>query len=326
MSTENKVALVAFLAFILLGFFILTLLQVLEQRPGSRLRTRLRNALKGSRQDRDRLRADHERAQANARRRLRRKNMGTLGYQLNRLETISGGHGQRVLIITALITSVLVVAVSLFDLLPEALWLRLPIMLAAPIVAVLFIYNKMEAKFQRRFLEQMPEAMDFIVRSSQAGIPPNQAIRTVGEQYPKPLGPEFRRMGDSLLLGNDLQDVLDDASLRINLPDFSFFTICLLLQRETGGPLSEALDNLSGIIRARRDLRLKTRALTAEGRLSSLIMSIMPFIMFGIIYSMNPENMELMFTDSIGKMLLWIAGGMLTIGLILIRKIANMKT
>lgn len=326
MSTENKVALVAFLAFVLVGLFILTLLQVLEQRPGSRLRTRLRIALNRGRQDRDRMRADHERAQANARRRLRRKNMGTLGYQLNRLETISSGHGQRLLIIVAVIAVVLVIAALLFDLLPDSLLLRLPIMLAAPVLAVLFVYKKMETGFQRRFLDQMPDAMDFIVRSSQAGIPPNQAIRTVGEQYPKPLGPEFRRMGDSLLLGNDLQDVLDDAALRINLPDFSFFTVCLLLQRETGGPLSEALDNLSSIIRARRDLRLKTRALTAEGRLSSLIMSVMPFIMFGIIYSMNPENMKLMFTDSIGKMLLWIAGGMLAIGLILIRKIANMKT
>jgi Flp pilus assembly protein TadB len=198
-------------------------------------------------------------------------------------------------------------------------------MLVMPPLAMLFAYNRMEMRFQKKFLEQLPDALDFIVRASQAGVPANHALRTVGEQYPKPLGLEFRRMGDGLLLGNDLQDVLDDAALRVGLPDFSFFSVCLLLQRETGGPLSEALENLSTIIRARRDLRAKTRALTAEGRMSSLAMSVMPFILFGITYASNPENMQIMFTTSTGRLLLWIAIGMLTIGLLMIRKIANMK-
>jgi Flp pilus assembly protein TadB len=325
MSPENKVALIAFLAFVLAGLFILTLLQVLEQRPGSRLRMRLRNALSTGQSDRDRMRAEHERAQVNARRRLRRRAMGPLGYHLNRLETIGSGHGQRVLVAVGLITATLMAAALLIDLLPNPIWLRLPIMLAVPILSMAYAYHWMVARFQKKFLEQLPEAMDFIVRASQAGVPPNHALRTVGEQYPRPLGLEFRRMGDSLLLGNDLQDVLDDAALRVNLPDFSFFSVCLLLQRETGGPLSEALENLSAIIRARRDLRSKTRALTAEGRLSSLAMSIMPFILFGVTYALNPENMQIMFTTDTGRLLLWIAAGMLAIGLLMIRKIANMK-
>jgi Flp pilus assembly protein TadB len=183
----------------------------------------------------------------------------------------------------------------------------------------------METRFQKKFLEQLPDAMDFIVRASQAGVPANHALRTVGEQYPNPLGLEFRRMGDNLLLGNDLQDVLDDAAVRVGLPDFSFFSVCLLLQREIGGLLSEALENLSTIIRARRDLRAKTRALTAEGRVSSLAMSVMPFILIGVTYALNPDNMKIMFTSSTGRLLLWIAAGMLATGLLMIRKIADMK-
>lgn len=325
MSIENKVALIAFLAFVLAGLFILTLSQVLEQRPGSRLRMRLRDALSAGQSDRDRMRAEHERAQAMARRRLRRRAMGTLGYHLNRLETIGSGHGQRVLVAVGLVTAALMIVALLAGLLPDPLWLRLPIMLAAPILSMTYAYHWMVARFQNKFLTQLPEAMDFIVRASQAGVPPNHALRTVGEQYPRPLGLEFRRMGDSLLLGNDLQDVLDDTSLRVNLPDFSFFAVCLLLQRETGGPLSEALENLSAIIRARRDLRAKTRALTAEGRLSSLLMSVMPFILFGVTYALNPENMRVMFDTGTGKLLLWIAAGMLTIGLLMIRRIADLK-
>jgi Flp pilus assembly protein TadB len=325
MSLENKVALIAFMAFVLAGLFILTLLQTLEQRPSSRLRVRMRNALSGGRGDRDRLRADHERARVNARRLLRRRAMGILGYHLNRLESIGSGHGSQILIIAGLSAAALSVIALLAGFLPEPLWLRLPIMLVMPPLAMLFAYNRMEMRFQKKFLEQLPDALDFIVRASQAGVPANHALRTVGEQYPKPLGLEFRRMGDGLLLGNDLQDVLDDAALRVGLPDFSFFSVCLLLQRETGGPLSEALENLSTIIRARRDLRAKTRALTAEGRMSSLAMSVMPFILFGITYASNPENMQIMFTTSTGRLLLWIAIGMLTIGLLMIRKIANMK-
>lgn len=325
MSPENKVALIAFLAFVLAGLFILNLLQVLEQRPGSRLRKRLRGALSTGQPDRDRLREDHERARVHARRRLRRLAMGSLGYHLNRLETVSSGRGQQVLTGVGLLAAALMVAALLADLLPAPLWLRLPIMLAVPALAMAYAYARMVARFQGKFLDQLPDALDFIVRASQAGVPANHALRTVGEQYPKPLGLEFRRIGDSLLLGNDLQDVLDDAALRVGLPDFSFFAVCLLLQRETGGPLSEALENLSGIIRARRELKAKTRALTAEGRLTSLAMGAMPFILFGLISALNPDSMEVMFTTDTGRLLLWIAGGMLTVGLLVIRKIANIK-
>lgn len=325
MSLENKVALVAFLAFVLVGMFILTLLQTLEQRPSSRLRVRLRNALSSGRGDHDRLRADHERARVNARRLLRRRAMGTLGYHLNRLESIGSGHGPQILIVAGLMAAALAVAALLTGALPDPIWLRLPIMLAMPVLAVMFAYKRMETRFQKKFLDQLPDAMDFIVRASQAGVPANHALRTVGEQYPNPLGLEFRRMGDNLLLGNDLQDVLDDAAVRVGLPDFSFFSVCLLLQRETGGPLAEALENLSTIIRARRDLRAKTRALTAEGRVSSMAMSAMPFILFGVTYALNPDNMKIMFTSSTGRLLLWIAAGMLVTGLLMIRKIADMK-
>src|SRR5699024_4447353 len=99
------------------------------------------------------------------------------------------------------------------------------------------------------FIQQLPDAMDAIVRASQAGIPVTQSIREVGGRFTAPLGPEFKRMGDALLLGHELEEVLDEANLRIELPDFSFFTVCVMLQRETGGSIVEALENLSTIIR-----------------------------------------------------------------------------
>src|SRR5690606_1456256 len=137
------------------------------------------------------------------------------------------------------------------------------------------------------FLSQLPDVLDMIIRASQAGVPVTQSIRNVGDAFQWPAGPEFKRIGDSLHLGNDLMVVLDEAEARICLPDFSFLSVCLLLQRETGGSLSETLSNLATVIRSRRDLRLKTRALTAEGRLSGAVISVIPFVILSMLWASN---------------------------------------
>jgi Flp pilus assembly protein TadB len=148
----------------------------------------------------------------------------------------------------------------------------------------------------------------------------------VGLQFAEPLGPEFRRMGDNLLLGNDIGDVLDEAVLRVERADFSFFSVCVLLQREAGGSITEALENLAAIIRSRRDLILKSRALTAEGRTAGLILSLLPFIVVGMLYLVNPSYIEVLFTTGSGRMLLWTAVGMLVVGVLAIRRLSRLRT
>lgn len=326
MSTADLVALVAFAACVLLGLFVLTVMQTLKQRPGSRVRTRLQETLYGSQDPaRQRVLKDLERAQAEARRRRQRQALGGLGYHLNRLDAINGRKGVRVLVLTAVVTLLVLLVIRALGWLPEGFVLNTLAFVGGPIVIVIVAYRKMVERFRLRFLHQLPDAMDLIVRASQAGIPPTQAIRSVGERFDAPLGPEFRRMGDSLFLGNDLEDVLSDAASRIELPDFSFFSVCLLLQRETGGSLAEALENLSGIIRARRDLRLKTRALTAEGRLAGGILAVLPFLITGALILVNPEYVSVLFETEAGQRLLWVAVVMLVIGILLIRKISRME-
>lgn len=326
MSTADLVALFAFGAAVLAGLFVLTVVQALKERPGSRVRSRLRETLHGSK-DPNRLRAlkELERAQIEARRRRKRQQMGSLGYHLNRLDTISDGKGVRILTLTAIVTVVVLFVVQLAGWMPENPWLNGLMYVGAPLLLMVLIYRMLLNRFHLNFLNQLPEAMDLIVRASQAGIPSTQAIRTIGERFDKPLGPEFRRMGDSLLLGNDLEEVLSDATARVELPDFSFFAVCLLLQRETGGSLAEALENLSGIIRARRDLRLKAKALTAEGRFSAAILAALPFIVVGALFVVNPEYIRVLFETPVGQQMLWVAGVMLVIGILVIRKIARME-
>ena len=179
-------------------------------------------------------------------------------------------------------------------------------------------------RFKNTFTIQLSEALDIIVRASQAGIPVAQSIRNIGSQLPAPLGTEFRKIGDSLLLGNDLEQVMNEAVRRIELPDFSFFSVCVLLQKETGGSIVETLENLSDIIRARRDLTLKAKALTAEGRFSGWIMSAIPFVVIGMMSILNPAYIEVLFTTETGNILLWLAGAMLVTGTLIINRLTKM--
>ncbi|WP_397475029.1 type II secretion system F family protein [Pusillimonas sp.] len=326
MSTADLIAIVAFAACVLLGLLALVVNQAMKQRPSSRVRMRLQKVVQGAADPaRQRVLKDLERAQADARRRRRLQSMGTVGYHLTRLHTISGRMGLRLLVGLALFIFVAALAAHHLGWLFESPWLSGVIVLVAPVVVVFIAYGKLIERFRLKFLHQLPDAMDLIVRATQAGVPATQAIRAVGERFDAPLGPEFRRMGDSLFLGNDLQEVLDDATMRIELPDFSFFSVCLLLQRETGGSLAETLENLSGIIRARRDLRLKTRALTAEGRLAGSILAALPFITGGSMLLINPDYIGALFDTQTGRNMLWTAGVMLVLGVVSIRKISKME-
>lgn len=327
MSPVDVITVVVFAAAMLLALAIVVLSDWRRQRPRYRMRERLQHAAGGFSRapGREKILAELRRAQTEARRRRRRETLGSLGYYLNRLDTVAGQGGARRLALSAAAVSVIGLALLLLELIPFSIWVAFLLVVLVPLSVAWGGYGWLVARFRKRFLQQMPDAMDMIVHASQAGIPVTQSIRNVGLRLQAPLGPEFRRMGDSLLLGNDLEDVLDDAALRIELADFSFFSVCVLLQRESGGSIVEALENLSGIIRARRDLQLKARALTAEGRTAGLILSLLPFIVVALMYSVNQAYIEVLFTTDSGRKILWTAIGMLILGTLLIRRISNMK-
>ncbi|OMQ98858.1 pilus assembly protein, partial [Burkholderia pseudomallei] len=181
-------------------------------------------------------------------------------------------------------------------------------------------------RFKQRFLSVFPDALDLIIRAVRAGIPVAQAIGTAGRESEEPVRATFRAMGDALRVGADLKDVLEQQAERLQLADFSFFGVCLVLQRETGGNLTETLENLSGIIRTRRDIRMKTRALTAEGRIASKIIAAVPFAIAGFLFVVNRPYVNLLFHTRAGHKMLILAAVLLTVGLAMIRKIANLDT
>lgn len=206
-----------------------------------------------------------------------------------------------------------------------SLWWAMAVALLAGPAGGFLAFKIMVLRYRQRFLDGFPDALDLMIRAVRAGVPVVQAIISAGRELPDPVGREFRMMGDALRLGMESQDVMDQASSRIGVPDFRFFVVCLQLQRETGGPLADTLENLSAIIRARREVRLKTRALTAQGRASSKIIAAVPVALIGALNYMGGDYMDVLFYTPGGQKILWLAAGLVITGLVVISRMARLE-
>jgi len=175
--------------------------------------------------------------------------------------------------------------------------------LGAPVLLVQFA----RSRNQRQFLRSFPDALDLMVRAVRAGLPIIDAIELAARDVRGPVGIEFERMLGEIRIGFELEDALQRASERLRVSDFHFFVVSLLVQRRTGGGIAETLANLSVIIRQRRALRMKARALTAEATASAAIVATMPFIAGLGLFLINREVMSILFADPRGRFMLGVA-------------------
>lgn len=187
---------------------------------------------------------------------------------------------------------------------------------AAMVVAPALLVRFLQGRYQRRFLETFPDALDVIVRAVRAGLPIPEAMEVVTREIELPVGGEFRRLLDELRIGTAMEEALQRAADRVRVPDFRFFVVSLLLQSQTGGGIAETLSNLSAIIRQRKALRLKARALTAEAQTSAIIVAVMPLVAGAGLFLINRELMLILLTDPRGRFLLGLAGASLVLGII----------
>jgi len=172
-------------------------------------------------------------------------------------------------------------------------------------------------RYQGRFLDVFPDALDMIVRAVRVGLPALEAIELATREIPAPVGTEFRRMLDEMRIGVDIEDALQHAADRIRVPDFRFFVVSLVLQRRTGGGLAETLSNLSTVIRQRKVLRRKARALTAEPKASVGIVAAMPVVASVGFFLINRQIMAGLFVDPRGRFMLGVAVVSLVFGIVL---------
>jgi tight adherence protein B len=176
-----------------------------------------------------------------------------------------------------------------------------------------------------RFIALLPDAMDLMVRGLKSGLPVTESIASAGREMSAPLGPEFRRVTDNVRLGRGLEEVLWETAARLDIPEFNFFVISLSIQRETGGNLAETLANLSDILRRRKQMKLKIKALSSEARASAGILGVLPFAMFALIRLVNPSYIEVLYTDPRGQIMLAGAGVVLTIGFVVMAKMVRFE-
>jgi tight adherence protein B len=191
--------------------------------------------------------------------------------------------------------------------------------------APFLVLKTKSGKRQRLLGGQIPEALDFLSRILKAGHSLSTGIQMMGDELPNPIGIEFRRTYDQHSLGQSLENALKDMANRIDSPDFAFFVSAVLIQRQTGGDLSEVLKNISTMVRARIRLEQHVKAITAEGRLTGYILVAFPMVLFVISYALNPGYAGILLRDEMGRQLLAAAVGLQLVGLYFIKKIITVK-
>ena len=188
-----------------------------------------------------------------------------------------------------------------------------------------FTVSSKRAKRQKKLASQIPDALDFLSRILRAGHSLTTGLQMMGEELPAPMGVEFRRCYDQHSLGQPLEDCLKAMASRIESTDFAFFITAVLIQRQSGGDLSEVLRNISGMIRQRIRLQQHVKAKTAEGRFTGYILVAFPAVMFMISYTMNPDLAGMLLHTTTGLELLGTAFGLSMLGLFAIRQITTVK-
>jgi tight adherence protein B len=172
---------------------------------------------------------------------------------------------------------------------------------------------------------QLPEALDLIARTLQAGHAFIMGMKMVGEQLEDPIRTEFRKAFDEISFGISVSESMKAMSERIDLIDLKFFVTALLVQLETGGNLAEIIQGIASLIRARFELYGKIQTLSAEGRISALVMFLLPFGVGGALFVVNPSYIGLLFTDPSGQSMLKGCLGMMLLGLYVTRRMIQIK-
>jgi tight adherence protein B len=160
-----------------------------------------------------------------------------------------------------------------------------------------FVVGKMIKRRVNKFTSNFPDAIELMVRGLRSGLPITETLGIVSSEIPGPVGIEFRAVADKMKIGRTMEAALQDTADRLGTPEFQFFVITLAIQRETGGNLAETLSNLADVLRKRAQMKLKIRAMSSESKASAYIVGSLPFIVFGLVYMMNPDYMGGFFVD-----------------------------
>jgi tight adherence protein B len=193
--------------------------------------------------------------------------------------------------------------------------------IGVPHVVVGFLIKRRLAKFNVNF----PDAIELMVRGLRSGLPITETLGIVSGEIPGPVGIEFRSVADKMKIGRTMEAALQDSADRLGTPEFQFFVITLAIQRETGGNLAETLSNLADVLRKRAQMKLKIKAMSSESKASAMIVGSLPFIVFTLVWMINPGYMNNFFVDQ--RLMVAGLGGLIwmSVGVFIMAKMVNFE-
>ena len=189
-----------------------------------------------------------------------------------------------------------------------------------------WVLSFLKARREKAFTNEFANAIDVIVRSVKSGLPTNEALRIVARELPDPCGAEFSRLCEGLKVGVTLEQGVKKMFDSMPTPEVSFFGIVMTIQQKSGGNLSEALGNLSGVLRDRKRLTGKIRAMSSEAKASAAIIGSLPPGVMGIVYLTTPDYIKMLFTERMGNIMLLGCAIWMATGIAVMRKMINFKS
>ena len=323
MSRANLFALAVFVTVFSAGLLLHAARQIMRARPAALMRARLftlnvtaaTNAAGGDETSAAALFNEQARGW---------RSWTSLDDRLRRIEIVGGKLGLRLTGVVVVAAIFAAIGIAQIDVVPA--WAGPLLLVVLPFAALRWFCKMLIERFRLRMLGVFPDALDLMVRAVRAGVPVVRAIEIVADECAQPLAAEFRQIADGLQLGIELETVLNEAMRRLRIPEFSFFCVALLLQRETGGSLAETLEGLADIVRGRKEVRQKARALTAESHLASRVIACVPPVILGSLYVINRDYAQVLINTHAGHMILVVSGVLLVSGLVIIQRIAKLDT
>lgn len=193
------------------------------------------------------------------------------------------------------------------------LLLILPSLFAGMLILDAFVRMRGEA-LSERLMQQLPNALDTIIRGIRAGLPVLECIGSVGREFDDPIGTHFRTISERVQLGEPLDAALWRLAKVVDRPEMDFLAISISIQMETGGSLAEALGNLADLLRKREAMKLKIKAISSEAKASAMIIGALPFVMLGLLTVMSPAYVMPLFSDPRGQVMLLIGLASISLG------------
>lgn len=186
-----------------------------------------------------------------------------------------------------------------------------------------WLVNFMRKRRLKKFLNEFPNAIDVIVRGIKAGLPLNDCIRIIANEAAEPVRSEFRAISESQSVGLTMGDAVAKLPERVPVPETNFFAIVIMIQSKAGGNLSEALGNLSRVVRERKKMKGKIVALSQEAKASGGIIGALPLVVMFLVYLTSPGYITLLFTDPVGHVILGASAVWMFFGVMVMKKMIN---